>query len=291
MHIHLIDGTYELFRCYFGAPSHKNSEGREVGAARALVRSFAAWLRSGEVTHTACAFDHVIESFRNNLFAGYKTGEGVDPELMAQFQLAEDATAALGIVVWSMTDFEADDAIATGAGRYGKAKTVEQVRLCSPDKDLAQCVVGDRIVLWDRKHKTALNETAVIEKFGVTPSQIPDLLALVGDTADGIPGIPRWGMKSAAAVLRAHGALEKIPKSTEDWKLKIRGAEALAESLNQNRKVALLYRRLAELRFDVPLKEKISDLEWKGADKKALERISKEVDDKDLLTRVATFRT
>jgi 5'-3' exonuclease len=290
MIIHLVDGTYELFRCYFGAPPHKNTRGREVGATRALVRSLAAWLRSGELTHVAAAFDHVIESFRNDLFADYKTGEGVDAELLSQFELAERATAALGIVVWPMTKFEADDAIATAALRYAKAKTVEQVRLCSPDKDLAQCVSNDRIVLWDRKQQTALNENGVIQKFGVPPSLIPDLLALVGDTADGIPGITRWGMKSAAAVLAAHGPLERIPKAVGDWKIPIRGAESLAESLNQDRKAALLYRRLARLRFDVPIKESVSDLAWQGADRAALEEIAKEVDDKDLIQRVQKFR-
>jgi len=289
MHIYLVDGTYELFRCYFGAPSHQNAKGREVGASRALVRSLAAWLRTGEVTHVGCAFDSVIESFRNDLFDGYKTGEGVDAELLSQFDLAERATAALGMVVWPMTKFEADDAIATGTFLYGKAKGVEQVRICSPDKDLAQCVKGEKIVIWDRKNQTALDEAAVNEKFGVPPSRIPDLLALVGDTADGIPGIPRWGMKSAAAVLRAHGPIEKIPTSPKDWKIQIRGAEALANSLNAERKAAALYRRLAELRFDVPLKEKVSDLVWKGADREALAGISKEVDDKDLLDRVNKF--
>lgn len=274
MQVHLVDGTYELFRSYFGAPPYRNKAGREVGAARGLARSFASWLRGGEVTHVACAFDHVIESFRNRLFAGYKTGEGVDPQLLAQFELAEEVTRALGIVVWPMEEFEADDAIAAGAARYAKSKAVTQIRLCSPDKDLAQCVRGERIVLWDRKNKTALDENGVAEKFGVPPALIPDLLALVGDTADGIPGIPRWGMKSAAAVLAAHGGLEKIPSDAADWKGKVRGAEALAENLRAERKEALLYRKLATLREDVPLSETLEDLRWRGPDKEALQRLA-----------------
>ena len=288
--VHLVDGTYELFRCFFGAPSYKNKMGREVGAARGLFRSLAAWLRAGEVTHVGCAFDYVIESFRNDLFDGYKTGVGIDPNLYGQFRLAEEVTEALGITTWRMMEFEADDAIATAAARFSKSKQVTKVLLCSPDKDLAQCVEGDRVVLWDRRNQLALNDKGVREKFGVPPELIPDLLALVGDPADGIPGIPRWGMKSAAAALAAHGPLEKIPSNATDWKIKIRGADALAESLSKQKRAALLYKQLATLRFDVPLLEKLADLEWKGGDKRALEKLSVELADEKLLSRLEKFQ-
>jgi 5'-3' exonuclease len=290
MLVHLIDGTYELFRFFFGAPSYKNAQGKEVGATRALLRSYASWLGKGEVTHLAAAFDHVIESFRNDLFDGYKTGEGIDPDLFGQFELAERALRALGIVVWPMIEFEADDAVAAGAARYAKDRKVSQVLLCSPDKDLAQCVSGKRVVMWDRVRDKILDEKAVIEKFGVPPAAIPDLLALVGDSADGIPGLPRWGMKSAAAILAAYGSLEAIPRESQNWKVKIRGAEALAESLRQGHKDALLFRRLATLRLDVPLREKLEELEWRGADRKALEAIAREVKDETLLSKVEKFR-
>ncbi len=290
MQVHLIDGTYELFRCYFGAPSKKNAAGREVGATRAMVRSFAAWLGTGEVTHVACAFDHVIESFRNKLFSGYKTGAGIDPELYGQFELIERAVAALGIVVWSMVEFEADDALATGAARFSALKKVEQVLICSPDKDLAQCVSGKAIVAYDRSKKIILDEAGVIKKFGVPPSAIADLLALVGDSADGIPGITRWGMKSASTILAAYGSIEKIPKRAADWKVAVRGAEALADSLNAGRKEAALYKQLARLRFDVPLEESLRDIEWRGAGRQAVEQICEEIADPDLAGRIATWR-
>jgi 5'-3' exonuclease len=288
--VHLIDGTYELFRCHFGAPPYKNSAGKEVGAARTLVRSLAAWLRTEQVTHVACAFDHVIESFRNQLFAGYKTGEGIDPELYAQFALAEKAVAALGMVVWPMVDFEADDAIATAAKRFATAKSVQQILICSPDKDLAQCVKGKKIVLYDRRNEIVIDEAGVKEKFGVPPSLIPDLLALVGDTADGIPGLPRWGMKSAAALLAAYGSLHRIPDNAAKWKIEVRGAVSLAESLAQRRTEALLYRHLATLRYDVPLEERLSDLEWRGGDRKLIERVSEEVGDPNLASRLTLYR-
>jgi 5'-3' exonuclease len=290
MQVHLIDGTYELFRCFFGAPSYKNSSGREVGATRALVRSLAAWLRSGEITHAACAFDHVIESFRNRLFAGYKTGEGIDPALYGQFGLAERAVASLGICVWSMIEFEADDALATGAKRFGAVKSVRRVLICSPDKDLAQCIRGQKIVGYDRKTQSTLDEKGVMKKFGVPPKSIPDLLALVGDTADGIPGIPRWGMKSAAAVIAAYGSIERIPKKPSQWKVPVRGAVSLAETLEFGFKDAILYRELATLRYDVPLKEGLRDLEWRGGYRKLVEGISEEVADPDLSTRIHRWR-
>src|SRR4051794_23094986 len=227
MKIHLVDGTYELFRAFYGSPPKQSSDGAEVGAVRGLLRSMLVLLAEPDVTHVAIAFDHVIESFRNNLYAGYKTGEGIDPALYSQFGLAEDATRALGLVTWPMIEFEADDAIATAALRFAESPAVEQVVICSPDKDLTQCVRGERIVCRDRMRGTTLTETGVIEKFGVPPASIPDWLALVGDSADGFPGIPRWGAKSAAAVLAVYGNLEAIPANSAAWTAKVRGAAVL----------------------------------------------------------------
>src|SRR5512140_3727404 len=212
MKIHLIDGTYELFRNFFGAPPKKAPDGREVGATLGLLRSLLMLLMSPGVTHVAVAFDHVIESFRNDLYAGYKTSEGVDPKLLAQFPLAEQAVTALGLVVWPMVEFEADDAMATATARFKNLKSVEQILLCSADKDLAQMVSGTRIVCWDRRREIVLDEKGVSAKFGVRPESIPDWLALVGDSADGYPGIPGWGAKSAAAVLARYEHLEAIPE-------------------------------------------------------------------------------
>jgi 5'-3' exonuclease len=245
--------------------------------------------REPGTSHVAVAFDHVIESFRNDLFAGYKTGAGIDPDLWAQFELAERACAALGMVVWPMVDFEADDALATAAARFAAEGEVERVFIASPDKDLAQCVVGGRVVCLDRMRKKVLDEAGVREKFGVTPAQIPDYLALVGDSADGIPGVPRWGAKSAAAVLSAHGTLEQIPDSAAAWSVPVRGAVALAQSLAGLRAEAALYKRLATLRVDVPLVENLADLEYRGANRAALEAIATELADDSLLERVQRF--
>ncbi|MBP9948103.1 MAG: flap endonuclease, partial [Vicinamibacteria bacterium] len=210
MKVHLVDGTYELYRAYFGAPKAEAS-GREVGATRGILRSLLSLVREDGVSHVAVAFDHVIESFRNQLFAGYKTGEGVPEDLMAQFALAERASHALGIVTWAMIDFEADDALATGAARWATEPGVEQVLICTPDKDLAQCVDGRRVVRLDRMRRLLLDEEGVIAKFGVSPASIPDWLALVGDSADGIPGVPRGGEKAATALLARFGRSEGIP--------------------------------------------------------------------------------
>ncbi len=286
MNVHLIDGTYELFRAFYGAPSAKNSAGVEVGAARGLARSMLALLREPGVSHVAIAFDHVIESFRNQLFDGYKTGEGIDPDLWGQFGLAERVCAALGIVVWPMVEFEADDALATAAVRFASEPEVDQVFIASPDKDLAQCVIGERVVCLDRMRKKLLDEPGVSLKFGVTPAQIPDYLALVGDSADGIPGVPRWGAKSAAAVLTACGRLENIPDSPSAWPVTIRGASALAESLAGCRLDALLYKRLATLRTDVPLSETLADLAYRGASRGPLAAIAAELSDATLIERV-----
>jgi 5'-3' exonuclease len=265
MQVHLIDGTFELFRAFFGSPSATDAEGREVGAVRGLLRSLLALLGERDVTHAAIAFDHVIESFRNDLYPGYKTGEGIDPDLFGQFPLAEEATQALGVVTWPMIEFECDDALAAAAARFLAVPSVDRVVICSPDKDLAQCVRGTRVVCLDRLRRKVLDEDGVVEKFGVRPVSIPDWLALVGDSADGYPGIPRWGAKSASALLAEYEHVENIPANPADWRVTVRGAAALAESLNFRRGEAALYRRLATLRTDVPLAESLDALRWRGA--------------------------
>lgn len=261
MKVYLVDGTFELFRAYYSSPSSKDSLGREVGAVKGLIRNLKPLLVEG--AYVACAFDHVIESFRNKLFDGYKTGEGIDPQLMSQFQLAEDACAALGVVVWSMIEFEADDALATGAHRFASMPEVEQVVLCSPDKDLAQCVRGQKVVTWDRIRNKIYDEAAVEEKFGIKPVSVPDWLALVGDTADGIPGVAGWGAKAASSALAAYGNIENIPKDFNKWSFKVRGAEKLSNTLNECVANVSLYKKLATLSVDVPLSETLEQLRWK----------------------------
>jgi 5'-3' exonuclease len=292
MKIHLIDGTYELFRNYFGAPPKKAQTGQEVGATLGLLRSLLMLLTSPGVTHVGVAFDHVIESFRNDLYAGYKTGAGVDPNLLAQFPLAEKAVSALGVIVWPMIKFEADDALATAAERFKKSKRVEQIVVCSPDKDLAQLVEGERIVCWDRRRDIVLDERGVVEKFGVKPHSIPDWLALVGDAADGFPGIPGWGAKSASSVLARFEQIEAIPDDPTRWKLKsisLGRAASLAASLSQRRDEAYLYRTLATLRADVPLKETLNDLKWQGAYPR-LKKLCQELGDDRIPERIPRWR-
>ncbi len=292
MKIHLVDGTYELFRNFFGAPPKKAPDGREVGATLGLLRSLLMLVTSPGVTHVAVAFDHVIESFRNDLFAGYKTGEGVDPNLLAQFPLAEQAVAALGIVVWPMVEFEADDALGTAARRFKKNKSVEQILICSPDKDLAQLVDGNRVVCWDRKRDIIIDEAGVVEKFGVPPPSMPDWLALVGDSADGYPGIPGWGAKSAAAVLSHFKHMESIPDDPGKWKLDSISpgrAASLAESLAGRREEALLYKTLATVREDVPLEEKLADLKWQGAYPR-LKKLCYQMGDERIPERIPRWR-
>jgi 5'-3' exonuclease len=288
--LHLVDGTYELFRAYFGAPRAAGPGGVEVGATRGILRSLLSLVRDDEVTHVACAFDHVIESFRNDLFPGYKTSEGVPPDLLAQFPLAERATEALGITVWPMVELEADDALATAAARWHDAPGVAQVVICSPDKDLAQCVRGSRVVCFDRLRRRVLDEGGVVAKFGVPPASIPDWLALVGDAADGYPGVPRWGGKSAAALLGRYGRLDGIPDDERLWTVRVRGAAALAASLRQHRADAVLYRRLATLRTDAPIAERLDDLEWRGGRRTELTAVCREIDDDELLGRVYRWR-
>lgn len=289
MKIHLVDGTYELFRSHFGAPAKQSPDGREVGATVGLLRSLALLVSTPGVTHLACAFDHVIESFRNDLFPGYKTSAGVDADLLAQFPLAERAVAALGIVVWPMVEFEADDALATAALRYKDEPDVEQVVICSPDKDLAQAVSGVRVVCWDRRRDVVLDEVGVMRKFGVRPASIPDWLALVGDAADGYPGILAWGAKSASAVLSRFDHLEAIPEDPRQFGLPPARATRLAESLVTHRDEAFLYRRLARLRDDVPLEEGLADLEWRGAAAE-LEEVCRELGDEGLPKRITRRR-
>jgi 5'-3' exonuclease len=288
MKVHLVDGTYELFRSFFGAPPSLSPDGREVGATRGILYSLWALLRSDGVTHVAAAFDHVIESFRNDLYPGYKTAEGVPPELMAQFPLAERATHALGIVVWPMVEFEADDALATGAARW--ADEVEQVVICSPDKDLTQCVRGERVICFDRRQQKTLDHLGVVTKFGVPPSSIADWLALVGDSADGYPGVPKWGAKSASALLARYDHIEDIPHDEHAWDVSVRGAAALGASLREHRADALLFKRLATLRTDAPLPESLEDLRWQGARREELLLLCQELGETDLLERITVWR-
>lgn len=264
MQVHLVDGTYELFRSFYGAPSAQAPDGREVGAVRGLLASLLSLLREPSTTHVGIAFDTVIESFRNRLFAGYKTGDGIEPALWSQFPLAEQATRALGITTWSMIEFEADDALATMAVRAAADARVERVVVCTPDKDLAQVVQGERIVQLERRTGQVLDATAVLGKHGVPPASIPDWLALVGDDADGIPGLPKWGSKSAAVLLAHYGTIDAIPDDHAQWAVPVRGGAGLAEVLRVHRGEARLYRTLATLRTDVPLAEDVAALRWRG---------------------------
>lgn len=263
MRIHLIDGTYELFRHYYAVPSALDSSGREVGAVRGVLRSLLGMIDAG-ATHMAVATDHVIESFRNDLWAGYKTGEGVEADLLAQFPLLEEVLSAAGIVVWPMIEFEADDALAAAAAIARKNERVEQVIICTPDKDLAQCVEGDRVVQLNRRKRVTINEAAVVAKFGVKPGSIPDYLALVGDAADGYPGLAGWGAKSTAGVLAKFEHLEAIPRDAGEWHVDVPNTGALAHTLREEFESALLFRTLATLRTDIALFEDVEQLRWNG---------------------------
>lgn len=284
MKLHLVDGTFELFRHYYGAPKAQTDDGQEVGATRGILRTLLGLLSEDDATHVGVAFDRVIESFRNDLFDGYKTGAGIEPELLSQFPLAEQAARALGVTVWPMVRYEADDALATAAARW--RDQVDQVQICSPDKDLAQCVTGDRVVLRDRIRGKILDEAGVVEKFGVPPQAIPDYLALVGDTADGIPGVPRWGAKSSATVLSRYGSVDDIPLDHEEWDIKVRGSKALAENLRAVGGRVSLYKELATLRLDVPLPEDLDGVRWKGANREALTDLCARLDFDRFLERV-----
>lgn len=263
MRVHLVDGTYELFRYFFALPSHVTGSEEEVGATRGVVGSLLGLLEDG-ATHVGVATDHVIESFRNDLWPGYKTGEGVDPTLLSQFPLLEDALRAFGFVVWPMVDVEADDALGAAANVAAADPRVEQVLICTPDKDLGQCVSGDRIVQYDRRKGVVLDEAGVTEKFGVPPASIPDWLGLVGDSADGFPGLPGWGAKSAAAVLARYGHIEDIPALAGDWDVNVRGGAKLAKALQDQLELALLFRRIATVELDTPTFGGVEELRWRG---------------------------
>ena len=263
MDVHLLDGTYELFRHFYAMPSARDSDGREVGAVRGVLNSVLGMINSGS-RHVGVATDHVIESFRNRLWHGYKTSAGVDPDLLAQFQLLEDSLTAMGVPVWPMVEFEADDALAAAAVRAAADPRVERVVICTPDKDLAQCVHGTRIVQLNRRTRTTIDEAGVVAKFGVPPASIPDYLALVGDAADGYPGLKGWGAKSTAAVLARFGHIEDIPADWRSWGVNATSPAALAATLEKDRALALLFRTLATLRTDAPTFDSVDELEWRG---------------------------
>ncbi len=261
--IYLVDGTYELFRHYYALPSAKDSDGREVAAVRGVLASVLGMIKDG-ATHIAVATDHVIESFRNELWPGYKTGEGIEPDLLAQFPLLEDVLSAAGVVVWPMVEFEADDALAAAAVAAAGDARVESVIICTPDKDLAQCVRGTRIVQLNRRTRVTLDEAGVMKKFGVSPESIPDYLALVGDAADGYPGLPGWGAKSSAAVLAKFMHLESIPADYREWHVNAVNASGLAATLSREQQSALLFRTLATLRSDIVVFDNVDQLRWNG---------------------------
>ena len=286
MDVHLIDGTYELFRHFFAVPNAADMNGQEVGAVRGVLYSVLSMIEGG-ATHLGVATDHVIESFRNELYPGYKTSEGVPPELLSQFPILEEALEAMGVVVWPMIYFEADDALAAAAAKAILDDRVRQVIICTPDKDLSQCVVGDRVVQLDRRRNALRDESGVIARFGVLPESIPDYLAVVGDSADGFPGVQGWGPKTAALVLSRYIHLEGIPKDWRNWHPSIRSAERLAASLFGSWNDALLFRTLATLRLDVPVFETVDDLCWKGP-RPSFEEHCKRMRSPDLFRRAAS---
>src|SRR5438477_5598821 len=285
MDVHLIDGTYELFRHYYAVPSARDRDGREVGAVRGVLGSLLGMMTVG-TTHIGVATDHVIESFRNQLWSGYKTGDGIEPDLLAQFPLLEEMLSALGVAVWPMVEFEADDALAAAAASAAADPRVDRVLICTPDKDLAQSVRGTRVVQMDRRARTIRNEAGVIEKFGVPPASIPDYLALVGDDADGYPGLEGWGDKSTAAVLGFYKHLEAIPSKSDNWGVQPRSAVRLAEALRANFKLALLFRDLATLRTKEPKISSPDEVYWNGP-WPLFPTICKRLDDAQLDDRVA----
>ncbi|HEX6128089.1 MAG TPA: 5'-3' exonuclease H3TH domain-containing protein [Candidatus Limnocylindria bacterium] len=286
MKLHLVDATFELFRAYYSRPAENGPDGRPVNAVRGLIDSMLSLLREPDVSHTAAATDHVIESWRNDLFPGYKSSLGVDPLLLAQFEDAERALRALGIVTWPMVEDEADDALAAAVARFRDDPELEQIVICSVDKDLAQCVEDGRVVLRDRMRRMTYDEAGVIEKFGVTPASIPDYLALVGDSSDGYPGLPGWGTKSAAVVLRRYHHLDAIPDAAADWDVVVRGAATLAATLRHHRAEALLYRRLATLNTDAAIGGDLGALEWRGVPRAEFESLCAELGFEGVIARV-----
>jgi len=283
MNVHLIDGTYELFRHFFAIPSSTDVNGQEIAAVRGVLNSVLSMLERG-TTHIGVATDHIVESFRNELYAGYKTSEGMAPELLSQFPILEEALDAMGVLVWPMVYYEADDALAAAAAKASLDSHVNQVIICTPDKDLSQCVVGDRVVQLDRRRDLLRDEEAVVAKFGVRPPSIPDYLAVVGDSADGFPGIPGWGPKAAALTLSQYGHLDSIPKDWRTWHPSIRGSQRLADALFSAWDEALLFRNLATLRLDVPVFDTVEDLRWKGP-KKKMEELATRMKSPELLAR------
>lgn len=287
MQLHLLDATYELFRAHFGRPPSDDPEGRPVGGVLGLVESVLGLLHEPGVTHVGCATDHVIRSWRNDRYPGYKTEAGMPPELLAQFGLAEDALRALGLVVWPMIEFEADDAIGTAVARFGDDAALQRVVILSPDKDMTQCVREDgRVVCFDRRRGLLIDADAVRAKFGVDPASIPDFLALVGDSADGYPGLPGWGAKSAAAVLRRYARLEDIPLRASQWDVAVRGAPALAQVFRDGQAEVLLFRELARLRTDAPVTETLDELRWRGVPRPAFEALVARLGARHLFGRV-----
>ena len=285
MKVHLVDGTYELFRAHFGQPERLAPDGMHVSAVRGLITTLVSLLNEPDVTHIAVAFDSSIKSFRNDLLPTYKDGSDTPPELEMQFPLAERAVDALGILSWPMHEFEADDALASAALLYSNQDNVEQVIICSPDKDLCQMVDGETIVCLDRKNNVILNETGVLDKFGVLPASIPDYLGLVGDAADNIPGIPKWGTKSSSILLYRYGCIEEIPISHELWDVSVRGAASLSSSLESNRSNAYLYREIATVHKKVSVNKSVSELEWQGASKTLFPALCRELGLGNLSTR------
>ncbi|HEX9293153.1 MAG TPA: 5'-3' exonuclease H3TH domain-containing protein [Gemmatimonadales bacterium] len=263
MRVHLLDGTYELFRHFYAMPHQQGRDGREVAATIGVLGSVLGMLE-GDTTHLGVATDHVIESFRNDLWAGYKTSAGIEPDLLAQFHPLEDALRAMGVTVWAMEEFEADDALAAAAHQAAQSPNVEQVIICTPDKDLSQCVRGERVVQLDRRKRELRDERGVVARFGVVPESIPDYLALVGDSADGFPGVPGWGEKASGSVLGRYVHLERIPANSRQWEVPVRGAARLAAALAEHHDLAMLFRTLATLRTDVPVFATVEDLRWRG---------------------------
>jgi len=289
MDVHLIDGTYELFRHFFAVPAAADMNGQEIGATRGVLTSVLSMIERG-ATHIGVATDHVVESFRNDLYPGYKTSEGVPPELLSQFPILEEALEAMGVVVWPMVYYEADDALASAAAKAARDDHVSQVLICTPDKDLSQCVVGTRVVQLDRRRNILRDEAGVVAKFGVKPQSIPDYLAVVGDSADGFPGVHGWGSKAAALTLSQYPHLEDIPKDWQEWHPSIRKAHLLSESLFNAWSDALLFRTLATLRLDVPVFDTIEDLYWK-APRPNFEEHCRRMKSPDLLARVRSAQS
>ncbi len=286
MKIHLLDGTYELFRSHFSQPPRTAPDGMPVAAVRGLIQSVLSLLKHGEVSHVGVAFDSEVKSFRNNIFPEYKDGSETPPELAVQFALAERAIGSLGITCWPVTEFEADDLLGSAAIHYSKDSRVTQVVICSPDKDLSQVVRGAEIVCLDRRKRLVLDEDGVIDKFGVGPSSIPDYLGLMGDSSDGIPGIPKWGAKSSSIILARYDSIECIPRDYRLWDVNVRGATGLSSSLECHREEADLYKMLATLRLDLCIPQSVNELEWLGADRELFPALCNDLGMPNLLQQV-----